>query len=295
MTTWHGALRAGRGGPCRGRGLRRVRVERARLGGPTLVRLPASTRRARPRGMGLRGGGRRRSRRRTSAGPVTGSRSCSTTPSVRPSTCPPRRSSCSPTPSADQPFPGEAIGSAVNVARRSGFGSGSDGGGRRSGVPRCSRRRPRRSRAAPVSSLSPGGPVLLEIARRDGRERARDLSPPVTMPCREWTISPAASCATSWWRPSGHRSRSTSPGRLTKVRGRMVIAGFHQDGPRTADIQLWNWRGIDIVNAHERDDGTAARGHQAGGRPSSRVASSTRRLSTPTAFPSTGSAMRWMR
>jgi threonine dehydrogenase-like Zn-dependent dehydrogenase len=31
-----------------------------------------------------------------------------------------------------------------------------------------------------------------------------------------------------------------------------VIAGFHQDGPRTVDLQGWNWRGIDVVNAHER-------------------------------------------
>jgi threonine dehydrogenase-like Zn-dependent dehydrogenase len=41
--------------------------------------------------------------------------------------------------------------------------------------------------------------------------------------------------------------------RLTRVRGRLVVAGFHQDGPRTVDLQLWNWRGLDVVNAHERD------------------------------------------
>ena len=49
-------------------------------------------------------------------------------------------------------------------------------------------------------------------------------------------------------------------GELTKVRGRMVIAGFHQDGARTANVQLWNWRGIDIVNAHERDPEVALEG-----------------------------------
>jgi threonine dehydrogenase-like Zn-dependent dehydrogenase len=32
-----------------------------------------------------------------------------------------------------------------------------------------------------------------------------------------------------------------------------VLAGFHQDGPRTIDLQSWNWRGIDVVNAHERE------------------------------------------
>ena len=40
---------------------------------------------------------------------------------------------------------------------------------------------------------------------------------------------------------------------LTTVRGRLVIAGYHQDGKRQVDMQLWNWRGLDVINAHERD------------------------------------------
>ena len=40
---------------------------------------------------------------------------------------------------------------------------------------------------------------------------------------------------------------------LVRTRGRLVVAGFHQDGPRQVDMQSWNWRGIDVVNAHERD------------------------------------------
>lgn len=42
-------------------------------------------------------------------------------------------------------------------------------------------------------------------------------------------------------------------GELTAERGRLVIAGFHQDGPRQVNMFLWNWRGLDVVNAHERD------------------------------------------
>lgn len=42
-------------------------------------------------------------------------------------------------------------------------------------------------------------------------------------------------------------------GELTRERGRLVIAGYHQDGPRQVDVQLWNWRGLDVINAHERD------------------------------------------
>jgi threonine dehydrogenase-like Zn-dependent dehydrogenase len=40
---------------------------------------------------------------------------------------------------------------------------------------------------------------------------------------------------------------------LTKVRGRLIVAGYHQDGPRQVNMQLWNWRGLDVINAHERD------------------------------------------
>jgi len=42
--------------------------------------------------------------------------------------------------------------------------------------------------------------------------------------------------------------------------GRLMIAGYHQDGPRTVDMQQWNWRGLDVINAHERDPEVAARG-----------------------------------
>lgn len=42
-------------------------------------------------------------------------------------------------------------------------------------------------------------------------------------------------------------------GELCAVRGRLVIAGYHQDGMRQVNLQLWNWRGLDVINAHERD------------------------------------------
>jgi threonine dehydrogenase-like Zn-dependent dehydrogenase len=42
-------------------------------------------------------------------------------------------------------------------------------------------------------------------------------------------------------------------GEITAERGLLVIAGYHQDGLRQVNLQLWNWRGIDVVNAHERD------------------------------------------
>jgi threonine dehydrogenase-like Zn-dependent dehydrogenase len=47
---------------------------------------------------------------------------------------------------------------------------------------------------------------------------------------------------------------------LTCEGGRLVIAGYHQDGPRQVNMQLWNWRGFDVANAHERDPAVSVRG-----------------------------------
>lgn len=49
-------------------------------------------------------------------------------------------------------------------------------------------------------------------------------------------------------------------GELVGFGGRLVIAGYHQDGPRQVNMQGWNWKGIDVVNAHERDPAVQLRG-----------------------------------
>lgn len=52
---------------------------------------------------------------------------------------------------------------------------------------------------------------------------------------------------------AGHQWPLDLAGELTKVRGKLIIAGYHQDGPRQVNMQLWNWRGLDVINAHERE------------------------------------------
>ncbi len=47
---------------------------------------------------------------------------------------------------------------------------------------------------------------------------------------------------------------------LTRERGRLVIAGYHQDGPRQINMQMWNWRGLDVINAHEREQAVYVQG-----------------------------------
>lgn len=52
-------------------------------------------------------------------------------------------------------------------------------------------------------------------------------------------------------------------GELTAEGGKLVVAGYHQDGPRQVNMWLWNWRGIDVINAHERDPLVYAQGIRA--------------------------------
>jgi len=52
--------------------------------------------------------------------------------------------------------------------------------------------------------------------------------------------------------------------KLVKIRGRIVIFGYHQGGSRTIDVQTWNWKGLDVVNAHERDPDVYIEGMRTG-------------------------------
>jgi threonine dehydrogenase-like Zn-dependent dehydrogenase len=47
---------------------------------------------------------------------------------------------------------------------------------------------------------------------------------------------------------------------LVAFGGRLIVAGYHQDGPRQVSMQTWNWKGIDVINAHERDRAVQRRG-----------------------------------
>ncbi len=55
---------------------------------------------------------------------------------------------------------------------------------------------------------------------------------------------------------TGHQWPLDLAAEITRESGRLVIAGYHQDGPRQVNMQLWNWRALDIVNAHVRDRAT---------------------------------------
>jgi len=50
---------------------------------------------------------------------------------------------------------------------------------------------------------------------------------------------------------------------LVGTGGVLIIAGYHQEGSRSINLQDWNWKGIDVINAHERDPAIIRRGMQA--------------------------------
>jgi threonine dehydrogenase-like Zn-dependent dehydrogenase len=150
---------------------------------------------------------------------------------------------------ADTPFPGEALGCAVNVFRRSQI-----------------------TAEATVAVVGVGflGAVVAQLAARAGarvigisrRERSRQMA--LTMGAEaslELGDDPAGRVAQLTGgelcdvvvEAAGVQATLDVAGALVRERGRLVIAGFHQDGRRTVDMQSWNWRGIDVINAHERD------------------------------------------
>jgi threonine dehydrogenase-like Zn-dependent dehydrogenase len=159
------------------------------------------------------------------------------------------------------PFPGEALGCAVNVFRRSDVrpdhtvavvGVGFLGALL---VQLASRA------GARVIALS-RRPFALEIARASGADEALAIE----------AGSDAASAARERTEGRGFDRVIEAAGTqesldlataLTAERGRLVIAGYHQDGPRRVDMQLWNWRGLDVVNAHERDSAVYVEGMRA--------------------------------
>ncbi len=51
---------------------------------------------------------------------------------------------------------------------------------------------------------------------------------------------------------TGTQDGITLAGELVKLHGVMSILGYHQGGSRCIDMQLWNYKAIDVVNAHER-------------------------------------------
>jgi threonine dehydrogenase-like Zn-dependent dehydrogenase len=151
----------------------------------------------------------------------------------------------------DVPFPGEPLGCAVNVFRRSAIEAGQTVAIVGVGFLGALVTRLAAAAGARVIAIS-RRPFALEVARGQGAAETiamddhwRILDEVKRLTDGRWCDRVIEAVGLQW--------PLDLAGELTAERGRLVIAGFHQDGPRQVNMQLWNWRGLDVVNAHERD------------------------------------------
>jgi NADPH:quinone reductase len=154
-----------------------------------------------------------------------------------------------PLPEGAGPFPGEALGCAVNVVRRSGIRAGDTVAVVGAGFLGCVIVQLAAAAGARVLAVSRRRSAL-ETAAAMGAAETIALEEPVVERVEELTDGELCDVVIE---AAGVQATLDVAGPLVRTRGRLVIAGFHQDGSRQVDMQLWNWRGLDVVNAHERD------------------------------------------
>jgi threonine dehydrogenase-like Zn-dependent dehydrogenase len=150
---------------------------------------------------------------------------------------------------ADQPFPGEALGCAFNVFRRSQITDGQVVAVVGIGFLGALVTQLAVRAGAHVIAVS-RRPYALQAAGAMGASVGVLLDDPVSERVAELTDGRLCDVVVE---AAGTQRTLDVAGPLTRTRGRLVIAGFHQDGPRQVDMQLWNWRGLDVINAHERE------------------------------------------
>jgi 2-desacetyl-2-hydroxyethyl bacteriochlorophyllide A dehydrogenase len=154
-------------------------------------------------------------------------------------------------PSNDEPFPAEPLGCAVNIFKRANIRAGETVAIVGVGFLGILVTQLATNAGARVFALSHRRSSL-KLAREFGAAETieiRDKQQPMQS-VTELTHGRGCECVIE---AAGKQESLDLAGELTSERGRLVIAGYHQDGPRQVNMQLWNWRGLDVINAHERD------------------------------------------
>lgn len=148
-------------------------------------------------------------------------------------------------------MPGEPLGCAVNIFRRSAIEAGQTVAIVGVGFLGALLTRLASHAGARVIAIS-RRPFALDVARAAGADEtivmddhARIVAEVRRLTDGRWCERTIEAVGLQW--------PLDLAGEITGERGRLVIAGYHQDGLRQVNMQLWNWRGLDVVNAHERD------------------------------------------
>jgi threonine dehydrogenase-like Zn-dependent dehydrogenase len=150
----------------------------------------------------------------------------------------------------DEPFPGEPIGCAMNIFERSDIRADhcvAIVGGGFLGV------------LLTQLATHAGAEVLVLSHREHSLEVARRHGAAHTLDARDTPRAAKAALELSHGRGfdrviecAGVQQTPDLASELAAEAGRLVIAGYHQDGLRQVNMQSWNWRGLTVVNAHER-------------------------------------------
>ena len=157
-----------------------------------------------------------------------------------------------------RPFAGEPLGCAMNIFRRSGIKAGDNVAIVGVGFLGAVLTRLASDAGARVIAISRRA-FSLDLARRMGAAETIPLEDHYGIISRVSALTDGRFCDVVI-EAVGKQWPLDLAAELTCERGRLVIAGYHQDGPRQVNMQLWNWRGLDVVNAHERDPSIYAEG-----------------------------------
>lgn len=150
-----------------------------------------------------------------------------------------------------KPFPAEPLGCALNIFKRSRIKEGSTVAIVGTGFLGSLLVQLVKNAGAKCIALSRRSSSL-EMAERFGADETWYLEDDRAVVERMETFTEGELCDCVI-EATGRQEPLNLAARLTGIRGRLVIAGYHQGSGRTIDMQLWNWRGIDVINAHERD------------------------------------------
>lgn len=160
-----------------------------------------------------------------------------------------------------RPFPGEPLACAMNIFHRSAIESGQTVAIVGIGFIGAALTALAARAGARVIAIS-RRPFALEMAERMGATTMIGLNDTsrAVADAKAATGEEGCHCVIE---AAGTQQTLDIASELTRVRARLVIAGYHQDGPRQVNLQQWNWRGLDVINAHERDPAVYRRGMEA--------------------------------
>lgn len=159
---------------------------------------------------------------------------------------------------SDQPFPGEPLGCAMNIYRRSRIAPGQTVAIVGIGFLGAILTQLAANAGARVVAIS-RRPFALQVARDMGAAEVIQMEDHGAVIKRVKALTGGVLCDRVI-EAVGKQLPLDLAAELTRERGRLIVAGYHQDGPRQVNMWLWNWRGLDVINAHERDPAQYVRG-----------------------------------